>query len=63
MARDIANWACTVLAYIHATEVGGICTSALIEAMGRGAVVLYRNTPGECRESRAMRAFPLNRKS
>jgi glycosyltransferase involved in cell wall biosynthesis len=32
------------LAYIHATEVGGT-HPALIEAMGRGAVVLYRNTP------------------
>jgi glycosyltransferase involved in cell wall biosynthesis len=31
-------------AYIHATEVGGT-HPALIEAMGRGAVVLYRNTP------------------
>src|SRR5262249_38627133 len=32
------------LAYIHATEVGGT-HPALIEAMGRGALVLYRNTP------------------
>ena len=31
------------LAYIHATEVGGT-HPALIEAMGRGALVLYRNT-------------------
>jgi len=31
-------------AYIHATEVGGT-HPALIEAMGRGALVLYRNTP------------------
>jgi glycosyltransferase involved in cell wall biosynthesis len=31
-------------AYIHATEVGGT-HPALIEAMGRGAVVLYRDTP------------------
>ncbi len=31
-------------AYIHATEVGGT-HPALIEAMGRGAMVLYRNTP------------------
>lgn len=30
-------------AYIHATEVGGT-HPALIEAMGRGALVLYRNT-------------------
>ncbi len=40
-------------AYIHATEVGGT-HPALIEAMGRGALVLYLNTPenaevaGEC---------------
>jgi glycosyltransferase involved in cell wall biosynthesis len=32
------------LAYIHATEVGGT-HPALIEAMGRGAPVLYLNTP------------------
>ena len=32
------------LAYIHATEVGGT-HPALIEAMGRGAVVLYLHTP------------------
>jgi glycosyltransferase involved in cell wall biosynthesis len=31
-------------AYIHATEVGGT-HPALIEAMGRGALTLYRNTP------------------
>jgi len=31
-------------AYIHATEVGGT-HPALIEAMGRGALVLYRQTP------------------
>ena len=31
-------------AYIHATEVGGT-HPALIEAMGRGAVVLFLNTP------------------
>jgi len=31
-------------AYIHATEVGGT-HPALIEAMGRGALLLYRNTP------------------
>jgi glycosyltransferase involved in cell wall biosynthesis len=31
-------------AYIHATDVGGT-HPALIEAMGRGALVLYRNTP------------------
>jgi glycosyltransferase involved in cell wall biosynthesis len=31
-------------AYIHATEVGGT-HPALIEAMGRGALVLYRSTP------------------
>jgi glycosyltransferase involved in cell wall biosynthesis len=32
------------LAYIHATEVGGT-HPALIEAMGRGNLVLYRDTP------------------
>ena len=32
------------VAYVHATEVGGT-HPALIEAMGRGAVVLYLNTP------------------
>ncbi len=31
-------------AYIHATEVGGT-HPALIEAMGKGALVLYRDTP------------------
>ena len=31
-------------AYVHATDVGGT-HPALIEAMGRGALVLYRNTP------------------
>jgi len=31
-------------AYVHATTVGGT-HPALIEAMGRGALVLYRNTP------------------
>jgi glycosyltransferase involved in cell wall biosynthesis len=31
-------------AYIHATTVGGT-HPALIEAMGRGALVLYRDTP------------------
>ncbi len=31
-------------AYLHATEVGGT-HPALIEAMGRGALVIYRNTP------------------
>ncbi|MDX1980229.1 MAG: DUF1972 domain-containing protein [Bryobacteraceae bacterium] len=32
------------LAYVHATEVGGT-HPALIEAMGRGCLVLYLNTP------------------
>jgi glycosyltransferase involved in cell wall biosynthesis len=31
-------------AYVHATEVGGT-HPALIEAMGRGALVLYRDNP------------------
>ena len=34
-------------AYIHATEVGGT-HPALIEAMGRGALVLYRGNPENC---------------
>lgn len=36
------QWHC--FAYIHATEVGGT-HPALIEAMGRGALTLYLNTP------------------
>ena len=43
-------------AYIHATEVGGT-HPALIEAMGRGALVLYRDTP-ENTEVAGVRAFP-----
>lgn len=39
--RELGTWC---FAYIHATEVGGT-HPALIEAMGRGALVLYRNTP------------------
>ena len=35
-------------AYIHATEVGGT-HPALIEAMGRGALVLYLRHAGKCR--------------
>jgi glycosyltransferase involved in cell wall biosynthesis len=35
---------CNCIAYVHATEVGGT-HPALIEAMGRGALVLYLNTP------------------
>ena len=34
-------------AYIHGTTVGGT-HPALIEAMGRGALVLYRDTPENC---------------
>jgi len=34
-------------AYIHATEVGGT-HPALIEAMGRGALILYLKTPENC---------------
>lgn len=34
-------------AYVHATEVGGT-HPALIEAMGRGALVLYLKTPENC---------------
>jgi len=46
-------------AYIHATEVGGT-HPALIEAMGRGAVVLYLNTP-ENAEVAGGAALPFER--
>lgn len=39
--RELGSWC---FAYIHATEVGGT-HPALIEAMGRGNVVLYLETP------------------
>jgi glycosyltransferase involved in cell wall biosynthesis len=39
--RELGTWC---FAYIHATEVGGT-HPALIEAMGRGALVIYRNVP------------------
>ena len=38
--RELGSWC---FAYIHATEVGGT-HPALIEAMGRGALVLYLDT-------------------
>ena len=38
---ELGTWC---FAYIHATEVGGT-HPALIEAMGRGALVIYRNVP------------------
>jgi glycosyltransferase involved in cell wall biosynthesis len=38
---ELGTWC---FAYIHATEVGGT-HPALIEAMARGALVLYRDTP------------------
>ena len=38
---ELGSWC---FAYIHATEVGGT-HPALIEAMGRGAMVLYFETP------------------
>ncbi len=44
-------------AYVHATEVGGT-HPALIEAMGRGALVLYRDTP-ENREVAADAGIPF----
>jgi glycosyltransferase involved in cell wall biosynthesis len=44
-------------AYIHATEVGGT-HPALIEAMGRGALVLYRDNP-ENREVAADAGIPF----
>jgi glycosyltransferase involved in cell wall biosynthesis len=44
-------------AYIHATEVGGT-HPALIEAMGRGALTLYLNTPENAEVAKgAARAF------
>jgi glycosyltransferase involved in cell wall biosynthesis len=39
--RELGSWC---FAYIHATEVGGT-HPALIEAMGRGNLVLYFETP------------------
>jgi len=39
--RELGTWC---FAYIHATEVGGT-HPALIEAMGRGALVIYLDTP------------------
>ena len=39
--KELGSWC---FAYIHATEVGGT-HPALIEAMGRGALVLYLDTP------------------
>ena len=39
--RELGTWC---FAYIHATEVGGT-HPALIEAMGRGALVIYRSVP------------------
>jgi len=39
--RELGSWC---FAYIHATEVGGT-HPALIEAMGRGDIVLYLDTP------------------
>jgi glycosyltransferase involved in cell wall biosynthesis len=48
-------------AYIHATEVGGT-HPALIEAMGRGALVLYLNTP-ENAEAAAGAGIPFEHES
>lgn len=39
--KELGSWC---FAYIHATEVGGT-HPALIEAMGRGALVIYRDVP------------------
>jgi glycosyltransferase involved in cell wall biosynthesis len=39
--RELGSWC---FAYIHSTEVGGT-HPALIEAMGRGALVIYLDTP------------------
>ena len=41
---DTASSGSWCFAYIHATEVGGT-HPALIEAMGRGNLVLYLDTP------------------
>ncbi len=49
------------LAYIHATEVGGT-HPALIEAMGRGALTLYLDTP-ENAEAAAAAAIPFQRET
>jgi len=46
-------------AYIHATEVGGT-HPALIEAMGRGALVLYLNTPENAEVAQGV-AIPFER--
>ncbi len=43
--RELGSWC---FAYIHATEVGGT-HPALIEAMGRGNLVLYLDTPENAR--------------
>jgi len=48
-------------AYIHATEVGGT-HPALIEAMGRGALTLYLDTP-ESREVAEGAAIPFEREN
>jgi len=39
--KELGTWC---FAYIHATEVGGT-HPALIEAMGRGALIIYRSVP------------------
>ncbi len=44
MAMAIIELGSHCFAYIHATEVGGT-HPALIEAMGRGALTLYLDTP------------------
>ena len=48
-------------AYIHATEVGGT-HPALIEAMGRGALVLYLNTPENAEVARGA-GIPFEREN
>ena len=49
------------LAYIHATEVGGT-HPALIEAMGRGALTLYLDTPENAEVARGA-AIPFQRET
>jgi glycosyltransferase involved in cell wall biosynthesis len=53
--KELGSWC---FAYIHATEVGGT-HPALIEAMGRGALVIYRDVP-ENKEVCGEAGLPFN---
>ena len=57
LRRRIQQLQSHCFAYIHATEVGGT-HPALIEAMGRGAMVLYLTTP-ENEEAAGDAAMPF----